>query len=323
MKNDKIIQWGCEYLLSHGYTLKSKQPEEVQSTPWSYMVRFATSAGYVYLKNTPVLLALESAITQILHDQFHSPVPVIVASNPELNCFLMQDAGHPLRAILKQHFDATLLCKAIDQYTSMQLAVADKVDIFLNIGVPDWRLNKLSVLYMQLLSQKDVLMADGLTAAEINELEALLPMISSLCEKLSDYAIKQTIVQCDFHDNNILIGEKTKNITLIDLGEIVISHPFFSLVTCLRQAKVHHALTEQDDAYKQLMDACFRNYMQFETKNNLLEAFAIARTLWFVYESLAQNRLRLACDRTEFMSFQRRGKLSDQLKEFMALSEVS
>jgi len=83
---------------------------------------------------------------------------------------------------------------------------------------------------MQLLSQKDVLMADGLTAAEINELEALLPMISSLCEKLSDYAIKQTIVQCDFHDNNILIGEKTKNITLIDLGEIVISHPFFSNV---------------------------------------------------------------------------------------------
>jgi len=153
-QNKEIIQWACKHLLSLGYTLKSKLPENVQSTPWSYVVRFETSDGYIYLKHTPSLLALEARIIQILHDQFHASVPKVIAHNAELNCFLMKDAGRSLREILKQNFDVTLLCKAVDQFTSLQLAVADHVDVFLNIGVPDWRLDKLPDLYKDMISKK-------------------------------------------------------------------------------------------------------------------------------------------------------------------------
>jgi hypothetical protein len=45
--NKEIIQWGCKYLSSHGCILKSNLPENVQHTPWSYVVRFATSDGYI------------------------------------------------------------------------------------------------------------------------------------------------------------------------------------------------------------------------------------------------------------------------------------
>ena len=92
-----------------------------------------------------------------------------------------------------------------------------------------------------MLSQKDILIADGLSEIEISELEALLPKVSNLCKKLSDYSIKQTIVQPDFNDNNTLIDDISQDITIIDLGEIVISHPFFSLLNCLQQIKKHHA----------------------------------------------------------------------------------
>lgn len=316
--NKKIIHWGCQYLSSHGYTLKNNLPENVQNTPWSYVVRFATSDGYIYLKHTPKLLALEASITQILHDQFRASVPEIIANNAELNCFLMKDAGRPLREILKKQFDAALLCKAIDQFTSVQLAVADHVTIFLDLGVPDWRLDKLPDLYQQLLAQKDILRADGLSEVEMSKLEMLLPMVYNLCKKLSDYSIKQTIVQCDFHDNNLLIDAISQKITLIDLGEIVISHPFFSLVGCLRQAKFHHALTDKDDATLQLMDACLKNYITFGSKKHISDAFAIAQILWFIYEPLAQYRLRIACEEARFMSFQRHGRLSGTLKEFIS-----
>ena len=316
--NKDIIQWGCKYLSSHGYTLKSILPENVQNTPWSYVVRFVTSEGYVYLKQTPDLLALEAIITHILHDQFHASVPEIIAHNAELNCFLMKDAGRPLREILKKQFDATLLCKAIDQFTSIQLAVADHVNLFLDIGVPDWRLDKLPDLYMQLLSQKDILIADGLSEIEINELEKLLPKVANLCQKLSDYAIKPSIVQPDFHDNNVLIDEISQNLTIIDLGEIAISHPFFSLINCLQQAKKHHALTEGDSTYLKLMDACLKNYMMFESKKHLLDAFATARLLWFIYGALCDYRLMVACDKARFTSsFQWHGRPSISLKEFM------
>ncbi len=95
-----IIQWAEEYLLSNGFTLTG-QPEHVRTMPWSSVTRFITSTGYIYLKQTPPDLSLEPVITQILYDQFHASVPVVIATNKELHCFLMKDAGNPLRDLFK------------------------------------------------------------------------------------------------------------------------------------------------------------------------------------------------------------------------------
>jgi hypothetical protein len=73
------------------------------------------------LKHAPGLLAWEATVIQILHDQFQLSVPEVIAHNAELNCFLMKDAGRPLREILKKQFDVALLCRAIDQFTSPPL----------------------------------------------------------------------------------------------------------------------------------------------------------------------------------------------------------
>src|SRR5205823_3874026 len=159
----------------------------------------------IYLKQTPEQLALEATIIQTLRDQFHASVPTVIAYNAELNCFLMSDAGKSLRSILKQNFDEALLCKAIDQFISLQIVVAEHVDVFFNLGVPDWRLDKFPELYQQLLSQKDLLIADGLSEMELDELEKLTPILFALCKKLSSYSIKPTLVQPDFNDNNTLI----------------------------------------------------------------------------------------------------------------------
>jgi hypothetical protein len=315
--NKEMIQWSCKSLISQGYILKSNLPENVQTTPWSYVARFATSDGYIYLKHTPKLLALETVIIQILHDQFRLSVPNVIAHNAELNCFLMKDAGRPLRKVLKKQFDEALLCKAIIQFTSLQLAVADHVVIFLNMGFPDWRLNKFPDLFNEVILQKDLLIADGLSEVEISGLDKLLPKISNLCKKLSAYSIKQTIVQPDFNDNNTLINDISQAITIIDLGEISISHPFFSLLNFLQQIRKHHALTENDDSYLRIKDACFKNYMRFESKENLLKAFAMAQTLWLVYGILSQYRLMLACGEAKILSFQP-GRLRSALKELKA-----
>jgi hypothetical protein len=130
--------------------------------------------------------------------------------------------------------------------------------------------------------------------------------------------IKQTIVQPDFNDNNTLIDDQSKAITIIDLGEISISHPFFSLLNCLHVIKKHHALTNEDAAYLKAKDACLKNYMQFESEKNMADALKIAHVLWFVYGLLAHDRLMQACGREQLMSFQH-GKLSEMLKELIAV----
>ena len=320
-QNKKIIQWAYKYLTSNGYTLKNCLPKNVQITPWSYVVRFETSEGYAYLKHTPPMLALEAAIIQTFRDQFHASVPNIIAHNAELHCFLMKDAGKSLREILKQKFDETLLCKAIDQFISLQLAVADRIDVLLDIGVPDWRLNKLPELYTQLLSQRDLLLENGLSIIDISKLEALVPRVSNLCKKLSDYSIKQTFVQPDFNDNNTLIDCVSQDITTIDLGEIAISHPFFSLLNCLEQIKKHHSLTEEEDEYRRIQDSCIKNYINFESNNRLLDAFATARMLWPIYSALCDFRLMNACDKASLSasSFQSQARPSSSLKKFISV----
>ena len=313
-----IIQWSCECLTALGYTLKSNQPETVLSTPWSYVIRFDTTDGYIYLKCTPEQLALEPTIIQILSEQFNASVATVIAHNAELNCFLMKDAGRPLREMLKQQFDEALLCKAIEQFTSLQLTVADHIDVLLDIGVPDWRLDKLPGLYGALISQKDLLVGDGLSEDKISKLEALRSTVSTLCETLSNYAIKPTMVQPDFNDNNTLIDKTSQAITIIDLGEISISHPFFSLLTCLQQVKKHHGLTEKDAAYLRIKDACLRNYQCFfKTEEQLSDAFSVAQLLWIVYGILSHYRLMLACSKEKLVLFGH-WKLGNSLKKFIA-----
>jgi len=316
-KND-IIRWGLGYLLSHGYTIKDTHPENVQIRPWSYVIRYDTSEGFVYLKQTPKLIALEATITKILHDQFHAPVPEIIASNLELDCFLMKNAGTPLRSLLKKQFDEKLLCKAVDAFTAMQISVSTNADTFINIGVPDYRLDKLPNLYKELISKKDVLIMDGLTENEIDKLHSLIQTVFDLCKKLSAYDIQETLVQPDFHDNNTLIDDASQEITIIDLGEIVISHPFFSLINFLQQIKKHHGLTEQDIAYQYIKDACFKNVIRFESKENILTIFELAKILFPIYGALAHYRLIEACDKTQLESYYGTGKLSAELKVLMS-----
>jgi len=312
-----ILQWAEDSLLSHGYTIKAR-PEDVQTTPWSCVKRFLTSDGYIYLKQTPPGLSLEPAITQILYDQFHANVPCIIAADKILNCFLMKDAGNPLRDFLKGNFQPDLLCQAIKTYTAIQYAVTAKLTIFTELGVPDWRLKELPRLYSEFISQEALLKEDGLTQNELILLHKLSPQFSAMCEHLSRYKIPETLDHCDFHDNNILIEDGTYHMTIIDLGETVVTHPFFSLLTCIRNARFRYALKETDEIYLGLQDACLDGHLfELEQRNILLEAFSLAEKLWPIYASLGEYRLMMSSNPEKYQSLNRRGRLVMGFKEFI------
>lgn len=317
-----IIQWGMQSLAQNGFTLTSKQPENIQETPWSYVVRFSTNEGFIYLKHTPKMIGLEATIIKKFHDQFHISVPEVIAENSELNCFLMKDAGIPLRTILKKEFKLSLVLQTIDQFTSMQVCLADHTNIFIDAGVPDWRLDKMPDLFNELLLQKKILAEDGLLPREITELQKLRPTIAHLCKKLSAYSIRETIVQPDFNDNNILIDEDLHQLTIIDLGEIVIAHPFFSLLNFLEQMKKHYFPQPKDGTYLMIRDVCLKNFMVYECKEKLIQALSITHVLSHLYGALAYYRLMLACDRIKLTTFYGEGRLRHQLRTLLKVFTV-
>lgn len=315
---EKAIRWGVDTLNALGYKITKLKPEIIRETPWSSVFRFNTSEGFVYLKQVPKLISLEPSVTELLFSKFNAPVPEVIAKNAKSNCFIMRDVGNPLREFLQQSFEVKILSKAIRDFTQVQISATDHVDEFLALGVPNWRLDKLPSLYDGLLSREGVLRSDGLLAHEIDNLKALRSEVVRLCEKLSLYGIKQTIVQSDFHDNNVMINPVTQVLTFIDLGEIVISHPFFSMVGCLHQTKRHHDINVDSEVYLKLEGACLEKYLNFESRDNLSEAFEVASVLWIVYEALVQYRLRVVCGKENEASFQQ-GKLALTLRQLIKI----
>lgn len=290
-----IIRWGADCLAANGWAIEHS-PEIVLSTPWSMMVRFSTSIADFYLKQTPPAIFLEPQIIQLLYEQFHASVPVVVASNDDLHCFMMRDCGNVLRAQLKERFSPDLLCQAIKEYAEIQRSTEDHVEVFIKLGVPDWRLAKLPVLYNQIINQTDFLKADGMTDEELQTLQALSPQFLAQCALLSSYGIQETIGIPDFNDNNTLLDPNTKKLTFIDWGEATITHPFFSLYNCLEQAITHHGIKEADQIYTQLQDACHENWSGLVTKNQLLEIFNLVMQLRNIYGALACYRLMTSVD---------------------------
>ena len=318
-KHSNIIKWATDLLISKGYSLQYS-PEIVQETPWSNVFRFSTLKGNVYLKQPAPLLAQEAKILQLLAHQFNAIVPVVIAINDDLHCFIMKDAGISLRQYLKTEFHPDLLCQSIKKFTAFQRSTENHIEPFLTLDIPDWRLNKLPQLYEQIITQKDFLKADGVTDEELQTLHDLSPQISDEFKALSQYQIQETIVQPDFNTNNILISPNTNQFTFIDLGELAISHPFFSLHNFLYQATLHHGVKERDKTWHQLQDACIENWLGLGTKNQLLKAFTLSRKLWPIYSACVNYRFMNCVDLQALNSWyaNKPNRLAGVFREYIA-----
>lgn len=315
-----LFKWGTDCLVSNGYPIEHS-PEIVLSTPWSHVIRFATSSENFYLKQIPpsLFLSNEPKIIRILSSQFHANVPDIIEINEDLHCFLMRDAGISLRQTLKANFKPELLCQAIKQYATIQRNVEDCIAIFLKLGVPDWRLNQLPFLYDCMLKQFTFLKTEGLTDKELQTLHTLSPKFAAQCKLLASFRIPETIGYHDFHDKNVLLDPNTKRITFVDWGETAIIHPFFSLHTCLEQSITHHGVKEGDSTYQKLQDACLENWLGVATKKQLLNAFLLAKQIRLFWNILASNQFMLSVDRQAYKAHypNRSHPIADGFKTFL------
>lgn len=321
MKNHTdILTWAKNQLNSLGYSLKGS-PEMLLETPWSYVFKISTSKGDIYLKQMPPAISMEAKVTQLFSKKFHASVPEVIATNDELSCFLMNDAGLNLRKYLKTEFKPELLVRAIQEYTAMQRSTENNVEDFIALGIPDWRLNKIPELYEKLINDIAFLKSENITDEEIPKLQAYTSKVLKHCESISQSGIPETIVQYDFNTNNVLYNPSTQKLTSIDLGEIVISHPFLSLGNFLVQCVKHEAINEHDPLYQKLYDTCLENWLTLTKKENLLRILELVKQLYPLYSALAIYRLMHCVDPSAFRTFyaDRPNRLAGYLREYIKL----
>lgn len=318
-KHADIINWATGYLDSKGYSLVEK-PEIIQETPWSKVIRLSTLHGDFYLKQPVPLLAKEASVIQLLAHQFNASVPCIEANNDELHCFLMKDAGISLRKHLNEENKTNLLCQAIKQFSSFQRSTESSIQPFLKLGIPDWRLSQLSQLYEEIINDKDFLKADGLKNAELDKLNYLSALVAEQLKELSRYGICETVVQPDFNTNNILISPDTLKLTIIDLGELAISHPFFSLHNFLYTATIHHTVKEQDLTWDQMIEASIENWLDLWPKTKLVEGYRLSKKLWPIYSVCANYHFMHCVDLKALNSWyaNKPNRLANTFRQYIA-----
>ena len=146
--------------------------------------------------------------------------------------------------------------------------------------------------------------------------------MTGLCNKLSSYNIKPTIVQPDFGVNNSVFDSSKQKITIIDVGEIIISHPLFSMFNFLWQMKKHFELTEAVAFYQQLHDACFSHYRGFfTTDNDFNDALAVAEILNIICGAVYADRFMQACGKENLKKYNH-WKLGSLLRIFISKAHL-
>ena len=144
-----------------GYTIKNPTPEVILQAPWSCVYRFNTDQVDYYLKQVPPELSIEPQVIHLLQETCEASVPLLITDNPQAHCFLMQSVGIPLRVFFKQGFNAKLLTTVIYDYAAVQRRSITYLNRFLNLGVSDWRIQKIPACYTTLIQQEELLIADG------------------------------------------------------------------------------------------------------------------------------------------------------------------
>lgn len=293
--HSQIIEWGSAYLFSKGYNLEHP-PAIFVETPWSSVIRFSTSSGDFYLKQTPADLFVETKVIKAIQKNMpDSPTPTILNENLALHCFLMNSCGdYSLRTKFNGLIQSNLLIQGLHSYINILRSFEKNIESLQAIGVPDWRLEHLPTLYLELLENKALLSEEGLSLDELDKLMELVPTIKSICVYLSSQGIKETLVNGDFNENNLILDEKTQHITIIDWGESVITHPFFTIAAHLRSIARRYQLALDGQFLEKIKQQCLACWSDLANRNELNIIYQQMLKLEPLFASLAIYRLQAA-----------------------------
>lgn len=320
-KNEDALDWALEYLgVRENRSIDDYQP--VVETSYSAVYKINSSNDVFYLKTTPESLFIEAKTLAFLHEQGCQHIPQLVAQNRELNCFLTRSCGdQSLRNLFNRKTDFKKLMIGVSHYTTIQRSLEKNIQSMLSIGMPDWRLEQFPILYEKLIQQDDLLIGDGLTTIEVDQLHQYYPTCVKLCADLSAYHIPETLSHCDFQYNNILLDKKTGEINMIDWGETVITHPFFSLNGCLWQLTYFSVLKQADHEYNKLKSACIMPWLVDYEEIALLKAFDLANQLLGIYAALGYQRIYAATHgQLKTVQHEHPGSIAGCLRSFLSSS---
>jgi hypothetical protein len=251
----------------------------VKSRPWSTVWQVESAGQKYYLKAAAPGFDVEPALLAHLTKWLPELVVELVAIQSRRGWLLTRDAGRPLRdvAAVNAQDGLTRLENILAAYADMQIAATKAGAPKLQELLEDRSLARLPQAFESVIQEPGLLATGGATAEEIDRRDEWGALCRDLCATLARSNVPMTLEHGDFHAGNILVAGDV--VRIADWGDACWSHPFFSLVACLRNSGELLALHPASSQLQQLKQVYLERWRTAGIGSKLEETYALAQQL--------------------------------------------
>ncbi|MGB7875533.1 MAG: phosphotransferase [Anaerolineales bacterium] len=283
--------WIQEQLKNHCLSMTGEitQPH---IRPWSTVLNVPTDAGILYFKASAPSLAYEPRLTEALVRWRPDLMPELLGSDLERGWLLMRDSGEPIRESIRTTGDLSHWEVVLPAYAELQIELSDRAEELLSLGLLDRRLEGLPAQFERLLEDTESMglgQPEGLTQTKYEKLQELQPKFAHMCARLAKYGIPESLHHDDFHDANVFLRDSRYILT--DWGETCVSHPFFSILVCIRSTAYSMKWDFNDPRLISLRDTYLKAWERFASPADLLAAFRLAMPVAMVNRALTWHHV--------------------------------
>jgi Phosphotransferase enzyme family len=214
------VAWVDERLHSSGL-VRTGEVEQPHVRTWATVLRVPTAEGPLWFKANTHELRHEAAVVDAVARRVPTRVPALLARDLDRGWMLMADAGERLREVVASERSLVRWHDVLEGVADLHRALEPEVDSLLGAGVPDLRLAGLADAYAELVQQFEL---------EPRFREAT-GRVRDLVEELASYGVTETLQHDDLHDGQVFVKDG-RNLVM-DWGDAVISHPFFTFSVTL------------------------------------------------------------------------------------------
>jgi hypothetical protein len=286
------IEW-IDARLADAGRRRTGEADQMHVRPWATVLSVPTDEGTVFFKANAPELKHEALVSLLLGQRVPDRVPPLLADDLERGWMLMEDGGRRLREVIAEERDMSRWGDILDGAADIARAMEPDVERLLAAGVRDVRLAVLPDRYADLVAPDHV----------EQRFRDAVPRVREMAEELASYGVTETLQHDDLHDGQVFVrGDRQ---LILDWGDAVISHPFFTLSVTL-EGVVVWGVDDVENAVdiEPLIDRYLRRYDP--ERPELRGAFPLALRLGWVCRAVngtsledpesTRNRLKMFLD---------------------------
>lgn len=276
--------WIEEAIREQGFT-QLGPVQQLRNWSISCLLTVPTSAGKLFFKAAATLpyFVNEPALMQTLSGLFPQFIPAPLKIDRERRWMLMPDFQ------LVKWDDPIDIAPVMAAFGELQRASADHLEELMAAGCIDRRLSVLATQIDPLIAEPETRAA--LQPEEFAFLETMAPTLKQLCARVATYQIPPALIHGDLHFGNITRHNESYH--FFDWTDACISFPFVDHFMLYAggegtddEGDAATQVAEEENAQRG-RDAYLESWRAFESPEQLLEVWELARPLCALHHSIS------------------------------------